>query len=663
MFSVANGPGATYYVYLVQLLPQYLNQTWVSYGYEILLALSTQFFGFGFAGLLRRFVIYPPSALWPQVLPTLALNRVLVRKEKQGEVIHGWKVTRYKFFLVCFGLMFCYFWIPNFLFQALRSFNWMTWIAPQNFNLGMITGFYGGMGYNPVATFDWNVSGTGALVTPFFSQAQQYLARILSGLIIIGMYYGNYAWASYTPINSAEAFANNGKVYNVTKVMGDQGKIDVEKYKVYGPPYFSGANVFGQGAWFAWYPMTLFYYSIRHWNSLTRGFQELWWTIKARGSRSTYEGQEDDAQTRLMKEYPEVPEWWFLIILLVSFAFGVAAVAAFPTYTPWWSILTVIGMSAVFLIPSTIMRAVANVGMGFNVLFQLLAGVWWAGNPLAQIIVTAFGETFNAQADNFVSDLKLAHYAKLPPRAVFRAQITAVLINCFIFVSLLNWMVTSFNDGTLCTWGNKAHFVCTNAVLTYASAVVYGAFGVKNMFKLYPILPWTFLMGAVVGIGVAVAQKWGPQITAWTQKRVPAAVHNALDKVIYRPIAMLHWFDPPVFWSGALHWTNGSNLSYATNGLYISFIFMYYIKRRYSAWWEKYNYILEAGLDVGVAVSGIIMTLVFSFAVRNVSINWWGNRVATAGVDFQSYNQNASLLPIPESGYFGLSPSEFPMNW
>lgn len=259
------------------------------------------------------------------------------------------------------------------------------------------------MGYNPWATFDWNVSGTGALVTPFFSQAQQYIARVLSGLIIIGMYYGNYAWSAYTPINSAEAFANNGKVYNVTKVMGDQGKIDVEKYKQYGPPYFSGANVFGQGAWFAWYPMTLFYYSIRHWNSLRRGFQELWWSIKSRGSRSIYEGQEDDAQTRMMKSYPEVPEWWFMIILLVSFAFGVAAVAAFPTYTPWWSILIVIAMSAVFLIPSTIMRAVANVGMGFNVLFQLLAGVWWAGNPLAQIVVTAFGESKLAVAFNLVA--------------------------------------------------------------------------------------------------------------------------------------------------------------------------------------------------------------------------------------------------------------------
>lgn len=112
----------------------------------------------------------------------------------------------------------------------------------------------------------------------------------------------------------------------------------------------------------------------------------------------------------------------------------------------------------------------------------------------------------------------------------------------------------------------------------------------------------------------------------------------------------------------ALNYTGGNNLSYATNGIYISFIFMYWIKRRYNAWWEKYNYILEAGFDVGVAISGIIQTLVLSFAVQ-VTINWWGNTVATAGVDFKSYNQNATLLPLPESGYFGIAPEDYPMHF
>lgn len=51
IFNVVNGAGGTYYMYLVQMLTQYLTQKWVSLGYEIILALSTQCFGLRFAAL------------------------------------------------------------------------------------------------------------------------------------------------------------------------------------------------------------------------------------------------------------------------------------------------------------------------------------------------------------------------------------------------------------------------------------------------------------------------------------------------------------------------------------------------------------------------------------------------------------------------------------
>ena len=75
----------------------------------------------------------------------------------------------------------------------------------------------------------------------------------------------------------------------------------------------------------------------------------------------------------------------------------------------------------------------------------------------------------------------------------------------------------------------------------------------------------------------------------------------------------------------------------------------------------KVHYLLEAVFDVGVAISGIVQTFVLDFA--GVQIKWWGNTVATAGLDFQAYNQNSSLLPIPEHGYFGLPPDKCPMVW
>ena len=71
-----------------------------------------------------------------------------------------------------------------------------------------------------------------------------------------------------------------------------------------------------------------------------------------------------------------------------------------------------------------------------------------------------------------------------------------------------------------------------------------------------------------------------------------------------------------------------------------------------------------AGLSVGVAISGLIVTLVFSFGVgKNSNFSWWGNDVALQGVDYQLYNNNASLLPVPKIGYFGLDPEHYPLRW
>ena len=261
-----------------------------------------------------------------------------------------------------------------------------------------------------------------------------------------------------------------------------------------------------------------------------------------------------------------------------------------------------------------------------------------------------------------MSDQKLAHYAKLPPRAIFRAQMLSAFLNCFIFIGMLNWMVDNFDNGSLCTWDNKSHFVCTDAVLVFASAIEYGAFGVTNFFTLYPILPWCFLIGTIVGITWGIGHRFGASIRYWCQDRLTERRFELVDRWIFTPISWIGVINPAIAYGGVLNWTGGNNLSYATNGMYISFIFMYHIKRRYGAWWEKYNYLLEAGFDVGVAVSAIVQTLAFQFGPP-VSLNWWGNTVATAGVDYLSYNQKAPLLPIPEVGYFGLPPDQYPMHF
>ena len=154
---------------LVMRLPIFFDQKWVDFGFALVLALANQIFGLGMAGILRRLTVYPVEAVWPVTLPILALNRTLINSDNRHETINGWKLTRYVCFLIAAGIFLVYYWIPDEFFQALRLFNWMTWIAPTNKNLAIVTGSYGGMGFNPWSSWDPNTSGSTVMNSPFFA--------------------------------------------------------------------------------------------------------------------------------------------------------------------------------------------------------------------------------------------------------------------------------------------------------------------------------------------------------------------------------------------------------------------------------------------------------------------------------------------------------------
>ena len=207
--------------------------------------------------------------------------------------------------------------------------------------------------------------------------------------------------------------------------------------------------------------------------------------------------------------------------------------------------------------------------------------------------------------------------------------------------------------------------VCQYANSVYSSTISFGAFGTNNMFKLYPALPYCFLIGALLGLFWVLSEKGAPHLRRLIQGRMDEKQFTSFDKWVWRPAAATSsCLNPAIALSGALQWAGNTNLTYATLGIYIAFYFQFYLKRRYTAWWGKYAYLIFAGLNVGVAISGLIVTLVFSFgAGKNTSFKWWGNDVATHGVDYQLYNNNASLKALPSVGYFGLDPDQYPLDW
>lgn len=126
MANVGFNAPYTKYVVFVQYIPRYFNMPWASnFGYQILIALSTNYIGYGLAGLTRRFLVYPTHAIWFSNLSTIALNRAF--HSGQNLPANGWTMSRMRYFLYCFVGMAVYFWFPSYIFQALSFFNWMIW--------------------------------------------------------------------------------------------------------------------------------------------------------------------------------------------------------------------------------------------------------------------------------------------------------------------------------------------------------------------------------------------------------------------------------------------------------------------------------------------------------------------------------------------------------
>lgn len=432
------------------------------------------------------------------------------------------------------------------------------------------------------------------------------------------------------PINSNRLFTNIGSVYDVKQVVDENSLFDQAKYEVYGPPYYTAANLVVYGSFFAIYPFTIIYECFVN-------YKVMWHALKGLGKSfrnirmSTFEGF-TDPHTRMMTQYKEVADWVFFVVLIISIVLAIICVQIYPAEAPVWGIFFCIGINFVFLIPITILQSTTGLQIGLNVLVELIVGYAIPGNGLALIFLKALGYSIDGQAENYITSQKIAHYGKIPPRALFRCQMLSVLVHVFVSLAVINFQINSIEN--YCDPGQKQHFTCPNATTYYSASVIWGVIGPKKVFGgLYPILQWCFLIGALLPI--------------------PCILFK-----LYAPRRVSKYFQPTVIISGMLLFAP-SNLAYATGSLYLSYTFMYYIKKRYLSWWEKYNYILAAGMLAGIAFSGII--IFFSVQYHPKLLDWWGNNVSYDGMDYLSfvYGRLNATATAPD-GYFGLRHGNFP---
>ncbi|KAJ8475318.1 hypothetical protein ONZ45_g6159 [Pleurotus djamor] len=610
------GAYSAYATDIVAVQRVYYNQNY-NFGYQWMIVMSTQLIGFSIGGIARRFLVQPPSMIWPANLVTCALFNTLHSTSYAGVGTRG-GISRERFFFYCFLASAAWYVLPGYLFGALSYFSWVCWIVPDNIVVNELFGTRHGLGMG-LLTFDWaQIAYIGSpLATPWWAEANIAVGFMFFFWFLTPLLHFNNVWQSkYMPISSRGSFTNTGARYDVQRIINEDASFNQEAYSAYSPLYLSTTFAISYGLSFASITATIthafLYFRKQIWSQSRKAMSE-----------------QPDIHARLMSRYPQVPDWWYIIIFLSQFALGLVAILCWPVGFPvQWFILALV-IAFVYVIPVGMIQAITNQQVGLNVITELIIGYGLPGRPVAMMMFKTWGYITMAQALTFTADFKLGHYMKIPPRSMFMAQVIATVVAGTVQLGVQAWMFT--NVPGMCSHDQKDGFICPATEVFGTASVVWGVIGPARQFsygQIYYGLVYFFLLGAVSPVVIFFAtKKW--------------------------PNSFLRYINFPVIFSGTGSIPPATAINYVPWAI-VGFIFQYVIRRRHFSWWTKYNYVLSAALDAGVAISAVLIFFILQYPKNgeiglNTVQTWWGNTVFENTAD----GRGTPLLKIPEGEFFG----------
>ncbi|GJZ65571.1 oligopeptide transporter 4-like protein [Tanacetum coccineum] len=503
--GAAFGNGSAYSVGIVNIMKAFYGRN-ISFIAAWLLIITTQVLGYGWAGLLRKYVVEPSHMWWPGTLVQVSLFRTLHAKEDDDEDPNSdtkKRMSRSKFFVIVFVCSFSWYLLPGYFFQTLQSISWVCWAFPNSVTAHQLGSGFTGLGIGAFS-LDWATTASflfSPLISPFFVIVNVFLGYILIMYLVIPIsYWGlNLYNAKNFPIYSSSFFTGNGQEYNITKIVHSNFEIDYIEYGKQGKVNLS----------------TFF--------ALTYGF-------------------------------------------------GFATIA---------STLTHVGLF-----------------YGKEIYQRYKAST--KGYPIANVCFKTYGYMSMTQAISFLSDFKLGHYMKIPPRSMFLVQFLGTIIAGTVNLGVA-WYLLS-NIDRICHPDPKSNspWTCPNDTVFFDASVIWGLVGPKRIFGPlgnYGTLNWFFLGGIM-----------GP-VAVWL-------CHKAFPTVSWIPLINF-----PVLLGASAYMLPVAAVNYNT-WILVGTIFNFFVFRYRKLWWKRYNYILSAALDAGVAFMAIL--LYFTTGLEDISVHWWG---------------------------------------
>ncbi|EOA37544.1 hypothetical protein CARUB_v10011782mg [Capsella rubella] len=581
------GSGTAYAVGIVDIIMAFYKRK-ISFLASWILVITTQILGYGWAGIMRKLVVDPAQMWWPTSVLQVSLFRALHEKDNA-------RMSRGKFFVIAFVCSFAWYIFPAYLFLTLSSISWVCWAFPKSITAQQLGSGMSGLGIGAFA-LDWSVIASylgSPLVTPFFAIVNVLVGYILVMYMVIPIsYWGmNVYEANKFPIFSSDLFDKQGELYNISTIVNNKFELDMGNYQQEGRVYLSTFFAISYGIGFAAIVSTLTHVALFNGKGI-------WQQVRASTKAKV------DIHTRLMKKYKDIPSWWFYGLLAISLALSLVLCIFMKDQIqmPWWGLLLASFMALTFTVPVSIITATTNQTPGLNIITEYLMGVLLPGRPIANVCFKTYGYISMSQAISFLNDFKLGHYMKIPPRSMFLVQLIGTVIAGTVNISVAWYLLTSVEN--ICQkelLPPNSPWTCPSDRVFFDASVIWGLVGPKRIFGRlgnYPALNWFFLGGLIGPVLVWLLQKAFPTKTWISQINLP---------VLLGATAAM----PPATSVNFNCW------------IIVGVIFNYFVFKYYKGWWQRYNYVLSAALDAGLAFMGVL--LYFSLTMNGISIDhWWG---------------------------------------
>ncbi|KAL4187975.1 hypothetical protein AMTRI_Chr09g21550 [Amborella trichopoda] len=587
-----SGAGSVFAIHIVSSVKVFYKET-LSFFVAFLVVITTQVMGFGWAGMFRKYLVEPAAMWWPYNLVQVSIFGALHEKEERPKE----SLTRNQFFLVALICSFAYYALPGYLFPMLTSLSWICWIFPKSVLAHQLGSGLHGLGLGAIG-LDWSSISSyldSPLASPWFATANVAAGFFLFTYVIVPLaYWLDLYNAKRFPIFSEKLFAYSGGEYNITAIVDSNFNIDLEAYEKGGKLYLSTFFVLTYGIGFASLAATVVHVLLFHGREILQI------------SKTTFQEKTMDIHTKLMTKYEQVPEWWFIVTLILNIA---AAMFACEYYNdqlqlPWWGVLLACGISIFFTLPIGIITATTNQKPGLNIISEYVIGYLYPGRPVANMCFKVYGFISMKQAVTFLQDFKLGHYMKIPPRTMFMAQIVGTMIAAMVYLGtawcLMNLIPNICDTSVL---PSNSPWTCPMDHVFYDASVIWGLLGPRRIFGdlgTYSAINWCFLGGAIAPFVMWLAHQAFP------------------DKEWIRLINM------PVLIGAISIMPPATTVNY-TSWILMGFIFGFVVYRYKRDWWQRHNYILSGSLDAGLAFMGVLLYL--WLGLEDISLYWWGSEL------------------------------------